>query len=123
MKHRWIGGLVLALFATLGCESGKQSAVLAMDEARLNIAAAEKMGAEKLAGNTLAEAKLNMLNAEARFADKEFGAAKEAAIRANTQAINAATEAKQQSSQLATQKRPQSSQKTPPKKQVKTKHK
>lgn len=116
MKNRWTGGLVLALFALLGCESGKQAAVLAMDEARLNIAAAEKAGAEKLAGYSLGQAKLHIARAQDRFADKEFGNAKSAANLANVQAIDAINEAKRKEAQLAAEKRAPKSQKSLPKK-------
>lgn len=105
MTHRWIGALALVVVALVGCESGKQGAVLAMDEARLNIAAAEKAGAERLAKNTLAQAKSDMSDAEQRFAKKEFGYANGAAKRANTKALSAITEAKDKAAQIAVSKK------------------
>lgn len=94
MKHRWKGALAMMAIALAGCEGGKQAAILAMDEARLNIAAAEKAGADQLAWQTLARARRQIKTAEDALAAKQFREAKEAASTANIQAINATAEAK-----------------------------
>lgn len=94
MKYGLKGGLILALFALMGCENGRQAAVLSMDEARLNIATAEKLGAETLAGPTFAQAKMLMTRAEERFRAKAFGEASTAAAQANRVSMDAASEAR-----------------------------
>ena len=98
-KWQWLA-VGLCLVAT-ACSSGKQEAVLAMDEARLNIAAAEKAGAGIWANYSLAQAKKQLSDAVKRFEAKEFGYARVSAQQAASQAISAAAEAKDKAAQSA----------------------
>ncbi|MBL8022745.1 MAG: hypothetical protein JNK54_00485 [Elusimicrobia bacterium] len=95
MKYQWMGILAMTGFALVGCEGGKQAAVLAMDEARLNIAAAEKAGAERFAVKSLSQAKSYINTADQKFSKKEYGTAKEIAAQANSEALSASVEAKE----------------------------
>lgn len=102
MRQRWMTVIAGVWILAAACGSGKQEAVLAMDEARLNIAAAEKAAAGIWANYSLTQAKKQMAEADKRFQSKEYGYARVSAQQAAAQAISAAAEAKDKAAQSAT---------------------
>lgn len=96
MKIKGIASAVLAFAMAAGlsgCGRGKQNAALALDEARLNIAAARSAGAQKYAAEPLGYAETSLKEADKAFARKAFDLAKTEAQKAVQFAAAAQAEA------------------------------
>lgn len=98
MKRNVINaGLVVMAFAMSfglsGCGRSKQDAALALDEARLNIAAAKNAGAQKYAAETLKEAEAALKMSDKAFNSLHYDMAKTEAEKAIQLAVTAQAEA------------------------------
>ena len=96
------GLAVMALamsFGLSGCGRSKQNAALALDEARLNIAAARNSGAQKYAPETLKEAEDALRMSDKAYNSLHFDMAKTEAEKAVQLAVTAQVEAEKKAAE------------------------
>lgn len=97
---------LLSALSLAGCGRGKQNAALALDEARLNIAAARTAGAQIYSAESLRIAEKGLAAAEKDFAGARFQKARDAAEKAAKLAAGAQAEAERKSSEKKARKKP-----------------
>jgi len=98
-----VGALFLPLLT--GCEQGKQTAVLGIDEAWLTIASARKAQAEVYSASALSNAEASLKLAEKKFKAGNFSVAKQEAGKATQFARDAESEAQRKASERKSRKR------------------
>lgn len=104
-----LGMAVLALalsFGLSGCGRSKQNAALALDEARLNIAAAKNSGAQKYAAQTLKTAEESLKKGEKAFEGLRYDVARKEAEKAVILAMDARDAAEKKAAEKKTAKKP-----------------
>lgn len=86
------GFLVLGLL--LGCNQGKDQAVVALEEASLDISSAKKAGAGVFAKGLISSAESNLSRAQSKFSAGEYSMARKTAMEASADARAAESEVK-----------------------------
>src|SRR5688572_9109841 len=89
----------------MGCEAGKQSAAISIDEAKLSIASARKAKAEVYSKTVLMNAEEALRQAEKKFKGANFAAARQKAEKSTRLAQEAESEAQRKASERKSKKR------------------
>ncbi|MBI4387084.1 MAG: hypothetical protein HY551_06855 [Elusimicrobia bacterium] len=98
-------GLIIlgaAALSVAGCGKGKESAAVALDEARLNVSSARKAGADYSA---IRDAEAKLQKAEQSFGKKKYSNAKKEAAAASQAAMSAKSEAERKEAERKSAKK------------------